>query len=416
MSQIIKQVKEHFNGEEEDPSDFKDLSKEEEKESEESRKPTSNQIRFFEKIGNFRDIGLNFNSDSGTKRFKEGVLFRSATLDFASEEDLKNLIDKFHLKSIIDLRAENEIKSTEGLANAFPSAVLNKGMAISAIQSLMSNQSESDSKGERKRRIRTRRRIKSIKNEVENSKNHEHSTYYINFASNNYRRRFVWDPLSLSEKYQVAKLMATSHKADAIKLVGQVIINPQGLEGLYRGFIDYCGEEIVEAIQIMASPDSYPLLVHCTQGKDRTGIVCAMVLGLCGASEEMILKDYSRSEEGLREIKEDMIKEMASDGLGPQFTEAPKEIMKKTLDYVNEKYGGIEEYLRSHGMQERDKLNLLSHLLSELDEETEEKLREMSEDSGSNDSSTSEEDNEKGEKRGWRARREKKREERAKIQ
>lgn len=42
-----------------------------------------------------------------------------------------------------------------------------------------------------------------------------------------------------------------------------------------------------------------PLVVHCTAGKDRTGVFCALVLSLCGVEDEIIAREYGLTEIGL---------------------------------------------------------------------------------------------------------------------
>lgn len=41
------------------------------------------------------------------------------------------------------------------------------------------------------------------------------------------------------------------------------------------------------------------MLIHCSLGKDRTGVICALILSLCGVSDEDVAKDYSFSEKEL---------------------------------------------------------------------------------------------------------------------
>lgn len=43
-----------------------------------------------------------------------------------------------------------------------------------------------------------------------------------------------------------------------------------------------------------------PILVHCSAGKDRTGVICALILSLCGVEDEAIAHEYSLSELGLK--------------------------------------------------------------------------------------------------------------------
>jgi Tyrosine phosphatase family len=77
-------------------------------------------------------------------------------------------------------------------------------------------------------------------------------------------------------------------------------------------------------ILIGAAPTSYrtillhlayepekPLIVHCTAGKDRTGVICALVLSLCGVDDDVVAHEYSLTEVGLsREWKESVIEHL----------------------------------------------------------------------------------------------------------
>ena len=47
------------------------------------------------------------------------------------------------------------------------------------------------------------------------------------------------------------------------------------------------------------STSSGPLLLHCTAGKDRTGVICAIILAVCGVEDEIIAREYELTEQGL---------------------------------------------------------------------------------------------------------------------
>lgn len=67
----------------------------------------------------------------------------------------------------------------------------------------------------------------------------------------------------------------------------------------------------------LSSPDPTPCLVHCTAGKDRTGLLCAMVLELCGVSDEDIASEYGLTEVGLAPLKKGIMERlMAAAGAG----------------------------------------------------------------------------------------------------
>jgi len=149
-------------------------------------------------------------------------------------------------------------------------------------------------------------------------------------------------------------LMGTGRKPEAITLIGRHVIQPNGLFGLNKNFIDHCGSEIASALKIMRNPNLFPILVHCTQGKDRTGIVIALALSLCDVSDEVIIMDYARSQNGLDPQRDIMVEEMRKTGLDSGFSDAPPEVIEMTLDYIRSKYKSIGDYLKYHGLNDND--------------------------------------------------------------
>ncbi|PRP79797.1 Rho GTPase [Planoprotostelium fungivorum] len=314
--------------------------------------PVDHKENPFKNISNFRDIGYNYNMDSQTKKMKEGVFYRSGMLDTATNDELQSLVDDFKVRTVIDLRAETEGTMGEVLLNTFPSSLLKTAMCPTTTrQALESHMNSLKEEGRtRRRRIRTRRDIKDVEDHhLEQATKPTHSTYFINFAGTNYRIHCVLNPLPFTLKCKVAQLMMQGKRQEAVQIVGKSILDPQGMSGLYRGFVDYCGEEIGTALKIMAG-ENYPLLVHCTQGKDRTGLVCAMALYCCGIEEEFIIRDYARSQRGLDLHRAEMVEEMRKTGLNPTFSDAPAFILRQTFDYIRRKYGSIDQYLNGIGL------------------------------------------------------------------
>lgn len=61
------------------------------------------------------------------------------------------------------------------------------------------------------------------------------------------------------------------YRIDAVRVLSHQVMLPRGLVGLGLDTLDYCGSEIREALSLYTTPQSLPSVVHCTQGKDRTG-------------------------------------------------------------------------------------------------------------------------------------------------
>lgn len=74
----------------------------------------------------------------------------------------------------------------------------------------------------------------------------------------------------------------------------------------------------------LANEPSKSLIVHCTAGKDRTGVICALVLSLCGVPDEVVAYEYSLTEIGLtNEWKQGVISHLSKQILFRPYQSRP---------------------------------------------------------------------------------------------
>jgi len=117
-------------------------------------------------------------------------------------------------------------------------------------------------------------------------------------------------------------------------------------------------QEIASVLAILAEPAAYPVVYHCAAGKDRTGIVTAVILGILGVPDEVIAADYALSEPAMdrmeawyRRNHPDRIDQMAQ---APQaFRAARPATMEALLHLVEQRHGSMRGYARSIGVSER---------------------------------------------------------------
>ena len=125
--------------------------------------------------------------------------------------------------------------------------------------------------------------------------------------------------------------------------------------------LDTRQEAIRETLSTLAAAGTLPALFHCQAGKDRAGIMAALVLGLAGVRDETIAEDYELSayyrwratlkERGISQPYEGAPPEaFDADGYETYRQTSPAESMATTLGYLNERYGGIEAYVRGIGV------------------------------------------------------------------
>ena len=87
------------------------------------------------------------------------------------------------------------------------------------------------------------------------------------------------------------------------------------------------------------------VLVHCTAGKDRTGVLAAIVLKLCGVADEVIAEEYALTEQGLGEVKERIAQHLL--GTGGHGGEEGQQRPKRTREQVERMMGSGRENLRA---------------------------------------------------------------------
>ena len=126
--------------------------------------------------------------------------------------------------------------------------------------------------------------------------------------------------------------------------------SPGGLSNMYHCLLESSDAEIGASLRALLSSAERgaPALFFCRMGKDRTGLVAALVLSICGADERAILDDYVLSDDPSAE-------EIALGGLEKSrdlqgletrlFARAPREAMEGALRRLREKHGSVEKYL-----------------------------------------------------------------------
>jgi len=183
----------------------------------------------------------------------------------------------------------------------------------------------------------------------------------ININGKGFERSLLWQ-LKFWSFLKLIFLMMIGKRMAAISILGREVMQPRGLYGLGYDSLDHCGPEILEALRAYTNSSNYPILIHCTQGKDRTGLIVFLLLSLLGVKVNAITEDYVMSEEELLPERESRMKEIKSIGLTEDFAGCPADWVEKMDQHLQEKYGGVQKYCRSIGFEEDEEDKLLSIL------------------------------------------------------
>jgi protein-tyrosine phosphatase len=142
---------------------------------------------------------------------------------------------------------------------------------------------------------------------------------------------------------------------------------------LYGSMVQSAGDLIVSVVDIIASQTG-PTLVHCAVGKDRTGVIIAIVLSAVGVSRSQIVADYDSTGPNMPAVLERIVavRPVAErDAVRAGLEQVPAhlfatqtEAIEAVLDTVGSHEGGAAGWLVSHGLAP-EKLALLRSRLVE---------------------------------------------------
>lgn len=119
----------------------------------------------------------------------------------------------------------------------------------------------------------------------------------------------------------------------------------------YLESAELTGGEYARVLSILADPSTAPVAVHCLGGRDRTGMVVALLLDLLGVPDDVIAADYHFTEQATARFMAwyRSVKPAAAE-FPPYLTVTPAEVILTVLERLREKYGSIEEYVVEHGL------------------------------------------------------------------
>ncbi|MBB6557008.1 tyrosine-protein phosphatase [Nonomuraea rubra] len=146
-----------------------------------------------------------------------------------------------------------------------------------------------------------------------------------------------WDTAAYSEELGVARYLADRY----------LEVTEDGVANLRT------------ALETIARADNAPVVVHCAAGKDRTGVLTALVLSLAGVSEDDIVADYALTGLATERFVADWTRRHPDAPLWPGFGLAPAEAMRLFLADLAARHGSAEAYVR-------EVLQLSSAAVSEL--------------------------------------------------
>ena len=121
----------------------------------------------------------------------------------------------------------------------------------------------------------------------------------------------------------------------------------------YLEFLERNRPAFARAVSAVATAPAGGVLVHCMEGKDRTGLVVALLLRLAGVPPAEIAADYALSAERLAPVFAPWLDAAPDDAQRERrrrVASTPAAAMLGVLEELDRRYGGVECYLRAGGV------------------------------------------------------------------
>jgi protein tyrosine/serine phosphatase len=115
------------------------------------------------------------------------------------------------------------------------------------------------------------------------------------------------------------------------------------------------GPALSTALRRITAPGGSPAIVHCSAGKDRTGVLVALLLDVVGVEREVIVADYAATQERMAAVVERLRNASAFHELAHRVAafayEARPETMRLFLDQLDARWSGGEGYFTAQGVE-----------------------------------------------------------------
>lgn len=132
---------------------------------------------------------------------------------------------------------------------------------------------------------------------------------------------------------------------------------PSKTAAVYLEFLERFRPNFARAVTAVANAPEGAVIVHCQGGKDRTGLIAAMLLRLAGVGIDAIAEDYALSEIHLAPRMDQWLAGAADEEERErirQISRTPAPSMKRVLKDLERRYGSIAAYLEAGGATPED--------------------------------------------------------------
>lgn len=124
----------------------------------------------------------------------------------------------------------------------------------------------------------------------------------------------------------------------------------------YLEYLRLAGGIVAQALRVLARPGATPAVFHCAAGKDRTGVLAALLLEIAGVQREAVVADYAATNERLHLVAA-RLRRLATYAAetrrrSDEDLRSDPETMRDLLARIDAEHGGVSDWARAQGVAE----------------------------------------------------------------
>ena len=139
------------------------------------------------------------------------------------------------------------------------------------------------------------------------------------------------------------------------------------IAAFYVAALDHASDALAEAARLIAEA-SGAAVFHCTAGKDRTGVLAALLLEAVGVPRAAVVEDFVLTHDRIGAVRERLLADAVRRGVDAndfgRLLGATADLIVPALEHLDRRYGGAAAYLRSAGVDEATLARLRAKLTS----------------------------------------------------
>jgi protein tyrosine/serine phosphatase len=136
----------------------------------------------------------------------------------------------------------------------------------------------------------------------------------------------------------------------------EVLVRSRGEDGQASSYLDYLtrGGNVVRAVRLVAAAASTPLVFHCAAGKDRTGVLAALVLDLAGVERAAIVEDYLATNERIERLVARLVALPTYSDAAKKDVRCRAETMPDLFAALDDRHGGTAQWAKAAGVTDAE--------------------------------------------------------------